>query len=57
MANNIPRGGLKTMGGSGRVVWLEDGKVVDHEWCLELTNWDDLDNFDKIKHRTIEAFP
>lgn len=33
---DIPPGGLKTFGGAGRVVWLDQGRVKDFAWCTEV---------------------
>jgi hypothetical protein len=45
-ANSIGFGAMKTLGGAGRVVWFKDGKVVDHAWCFE------VQEFDQLKSRT-----
>ena len=37
-SNEIDVGGLKTYGGAGRIIWLEDGRVLDYEWCFEFLN-------------------
>lgn len=49
-ANGISPGGLKTFGGAGRVVWFEDGRVVDYAWCMEVSEIGDL------RARTVRAF-
>jgi hypothetical protein len=48
--NSISQGGLKNYGGAGRVVWLDNGRVVDHAWCNELFARDALNE------RTRRAF-
>lgn len=48
--NSISPGGLKTYGGAGRVVWLNDGRVVDYAWCTEILD------LDRLKTRTRNAF-
>ena len=53
---DIPRGGLKNLGGAGRVLWIEDGRVVDYAWCTELMNEDDRENIELLKVRTRRAF-
>lgn len=34
--NDIELGGLKNLNGAGRIVWFQDGKVVDYEWGMNL---------------------
>jgi hypothetical protein len=34
--NSISQGGIRDYGGAGRVVWFDDGSVVDHAWCHDL---------------------
>jgi len=48
--NSISPGGLKTYGGAGRVVWFNDGQVIDYAWCTEVLE------VDKLKSRTKDAF-
>ena len=55
-SNNIDPGSLKTFGGAGRVVWIEQGQVVDYAWCWELLNHDDIDDIGMLKVRTKDAF-
>jgi len=50
-SNGIFLGGMKTYGGAGRVIWLEDGRVLDYEWCHELLN-----DPSKLKARSRKAF-
>lgn len=54
--NNITSGGLKHLNGAGRVLWIENGKVVDYAWCQEIMSTSDLENFDAITQRTRKAF-
>jgi hypothetical protein len=55
--NDISPGGLKNLGGAGRVLWINNGKVVDYAWCMELMNHDDTDNTEMVlKTRTTKAF-
>ena len=54
---DIPRGGLKNYGGAGRVLWLNNGKVVDYVWCMDLMNNYDTGNTETLlKNRTKNAF-
>ena len=55
--NLIDPGGLKNYGGAGRILWVEDGKVVDYDWCEALTDFSDLENFDALEMRTRSNFP
>ena len=32
----VSSGGLKNLGGAGRVVWIDDGEVRDVAWCFHL---------------------
>ena len=48
--------GLKHFGGAGRIVWLDNGKILDYDWCAFLTNWDNIDDIDWITNRTNAAF-
>lgn len=48
--HGIETGGYKTLGGACRIVWLQDGQVVDHDWCAGLLE------FDKLKIRSTAAF-
>lgn len=41
-SNSIPHGGLKNLGGAGRVVWIWDGQVYDYAWYSEVPEVDDL---------------
>ena len=50
-SNEIFQGGLKTYGGAGRIIWLEDGRVLDYEWCHEFLN-----DATKLKARSRNAF-
>lgn len=50
-ANDISPGGLKTFGGAGRVVWFQDGRVVDYAWCMEVSA------INELRARTAHAFP
>jgi hypothetical protein len=34
----VSSGGLKNLGGAGRVVWFDDGEVRDIAWCHHLPN-------------------
>ena len=34
--NEISPGGMKNSGGAGRVVWFQEGIVVDYAWCIEV---------------------
>jgi hypothetical protein len=43
-------GGLKYLGGAGRVVWFQNGEVVDYAWCSEVANAGEL------QARTLKAF-
>ena len=54
--NNIDRGGMKNYGGAGRVLWIDNGEVVDYAWCMELIDYDDIENIDALKARTRAAF-
>ncbi len=58
--NQIPEArsqhGLKHFGGAGRVVWLENGNVVDYAWCVFLTNWEEIGDIDQLKKRTQNTF-
>lgn len=49
-SNDIDPGSMKTFGGAGRVVWLEDGEVLDYAWAWETMQQDEL------KQRTADAF-
>lgn len=46
----ISPGGMKTMGGAGRVVWFNEGRVVDYAWCWE------VGDKSKLESRTKDAF-
>ena len=48
--------GLKHLHGAGRVVWIENGKILDYDWCANLTNWKNLDDTSKLKERTRRTF-
>ena len=54
--HNINPGGLKNYGGAGRVLWIDNGQVVDYAWCRELMDYNDLDNIDVLKARTQNVF-
>jgi hypothetical protein len=54
--NSINPGGLKNYGGAGRVLWINKGQVVDYAWCMELINYEDIENIDTLKARTQNAF-
>lgn len=56
-ANNISSGGLKTLGGAGRLVWMENGKVVDYAWCWEVMDKENPASIELLKQRTLKAFP
>jgi hypothetical protein len=48
--NRISSGGMKNMGGAGRVVWFENGQVVDYAW------WAEVPDFAALKWRTRKVF-
>jgi hypothetical protein len=54
--NDIDQGGLKNSGGAGRVVWINNGRVVDYAWCMELTNADNIEDTESLRTRTRKAF-
>ncbi len=54
--NAIAQGSMKNAGGAGRIVWLQDGTVVDHDWCTAILNWENLQDIESWKNRTEEAF-
>ena len=35
-------GTMRHMGGAGRVVWCDDGQVLDYAWCFEIRDADEL---------------
>ena len=47
--NAVDRGGMKTYGGAGRVIWLKDGQLVDVAW------WHEVGTTAKLKQRTLTA--
>jgi hypothetical protein len=49
-SNRIGMGGLKTYGGACRVIWLEDGRVLDYAWCWEVRE------LEQLKTRSKSAF-
>jgi hypothetical protein len=49
-ANAITGGGMRNLGGAGRIVWIKNGRVVDYAWFSEAFTRDDL------VARTIQAF-
>jgi len=54
---DIPRGGLKNLGGAGRVLWIANREIVDYAWCMELMNDNDTDDTETLlKARTQKAF-
>jgi hypothetical protein len=54
--NDIHAGGLKNYGGAGRVLWIAQGRLVDHAWCTEVIHDTDIGNIDPLKLRTERAF-
>jgi len=48
--NELEGGGIKLMGGAGRIVWIRDGELVDSGW-----HWD-LADLSAMKQRTRQAF-
>jgi hypothetical protein len=54
--NDIDKGGLKNLGGAGRVLWIHHGQVVDYAWCNEVMNDNDIENIDALKTRTRKVF-
>jgi len=41
-SHGIPPGGLKTLGGAGRVIWMENGRVRDYAWWHEVPGRQEL---------------
>ena len=54
--NSLSSGGMKNFGGAGRVVWLDNGRVVDAAWCMELLDSGDIQDIDLLTSRTRAAF-
>ena len=48
--HSVPTGGMKSWGGAGTVAWLDDGKIVDHEFIGS------LETLDEMRTRTDTAF-
>ena len=55
-ANGIWPGALKHYGGSGRVLWIDNGQIVDYAWCMDVKKYEDVENIESLKHRTRNAF-
>jgi hypothetical protein len=54
---DIDSGGLKTFGGDGRVLWINNGEVVDFAWCMEFMHESDTaDTAALLRTRTSKAF-
>ncbi len=47
---DIPSGGLKTLGGAGRVIWMEKGRVRDYAW------WHEVPDSPRLIRRTQSLF-